>query len=209
MFKVGDKIRLKEGLKDGKYYGETLFVDDMKYFFDKNGYCTIKEIIEGDIYLKEYEYKFIYSSEMLEPYNVGYEFGDGIKESREMEEKILKVWELEEDTLYACAGIIYKVLNGTLYFETNYKQLVESTNNLRQLKEMELTEIKEKPVTFKKYEKVQVRDWDNEEWKNRYYLETIKDTLGSVYKTCTMYDEFTGDSLCSSCFNQIRKLGDE
>lgn len=71
MFKVGDKVRVKEGLKGGEYYGGLYFNHAMA---DRCGkVATITKAFDGDEYSR-YELDiesmdFVYNDDMLEPYS--------------------------------------------------------------------------------------------------------------------------------------------
>ena len=85
MFKIGDRVRLKEGLEVGEYYGNLAFLSGMKTSFEKNpiqrieyvgDYCVrtsdcnlymngalLESIDKGEIpkveVIEKYDYKFI------------------------------------------------------------------------------------------------------------------------------------------------------
>ena len=64
MYKVGDKVRVRSDLKYGGFYGDRLFIGEMKYFIGK--YVTIKEVCENSRAYKIEETCFEWTDEMFE-----------------------------------------------------------------------------------------------------------------------------------------------
>ena len=65
-FKIGDKVRLRDDLEVGEYYGEITFLRDMKDLQGKE--LTIDRISQQGNYILK-EGRFYYSEEMLEKVN--------------------------------------------------------------------------------------------------------------------------------------------
>lgn len=66
MFKVGDKVRIREDLEAGKVYGGVNFISLMREFLGKE--VTITDVSYGGNFLLDIdEDRFFWSTEMFEP----------------------------------------------------------------------------------------------------------------------------------------------
>lgn len=63
-FKEGQKVRVKNGLKAGEYYGDVYFNHEMPSYCGKT--YTIEQVLTGYYYLDEIA-SWVFSDEMLEP----------------------------------------------------------------------------------------------------------------------------------------------
>ena len=62
-YKVGDKVRVRQDLEPGNFYGRIYYVSDMNKF--KAMECVVTNIYDGTYNINDFEYGF--SAEMLEP----------------------------------------------------------------------------------------------------------------------------------------------
>lgn len=104
MYKVGDKVRVKNNLVVGERYGSEIVITEMRALSGKKVTINTK-LSNGKYFIKELD--FCWTNEMLEP----------IKEEEEM--KIYKIDELIEGVEYkgAGSGEKYKICCDNLYLK--------------------------------------------------------------------------------------------
>ena len=126
MFKVGDKIRIRENLKVGRVYGRVNFTRPMIEFLGKE--ATITDIVEvGYVSLDIDNDRFLWSTEMFEykPESKSETSADIMKETVS-ESEVLRL----SKAVIEYENIVHELESEVDYYETKYTDLVEKYNVL-------------------------------------------------------------------------------
>lgn len=102
-FKVGDKVKIREDLIVGEYYGSVCFSIHMEQF--KGNICTISEIINFNPFYHVDGNSWNWSDEMLEPYNETNNIDNNVIKFAKVKPNAIIPSKKEEDAgydIYAC-----------------------------------------------------------------------------------------------------------
>ena len=139
MFKVGDKIKIREDLEDGKMYGGVDFIPYMSEFLGKE--ATITGIDEDGDFLLDTDWgMFLWSTEMFESKTeIKSETLTDVMKEAVSESEVLRL----SKAVIEYENIVHELETEVDYYETKYIDLVEKYNVLVEKHNSLLEELKE------------------------------------------------------------------
>ena len=148
MFKVGDKVKIRKDLEEGKVYGGVDFIYPMYAFLGKEG--TITDIDDdGDFSLDIDDEDFYWSIEMFEPKTDSKTLSDdkimdidNILQEAVSESEVLRL----SKAVIEYENIVHELESEVDYYETKYTDLVEKYNVLVEKHNSLLEELKEEYI---------------------------------------------------------------